>query len=373
MSKVWLGLSRRDQKERLEALPPPLHSAHVTQNVLEVYTLLQTLVLERLSATPLSAISSALTFRPRRRSSSVCCAPSISARSLTRSQSIGAQLGLGRVHIGSHDRNVHVPFDRGPRTMQGTSSRHELRATMRGADAPPVESGAHAKESAAYECTCPYAGQSAAESLVPYAFCNALALVCGAHARLLLLLSQLPTRSLPCASSSLRPAITINAISCARATDHPKRERAEGEGRGLQLQLQVIVTPARAEFTSLWSAVYITYACHTGDSRVANQSARCTLDGEVLVRGECSRAVTQKPRVHPSETHLQLDLRLSDALEGVALRNLHPNKLSCSDLRVHIFFTNRNFTLSEISLGVEELDSGFLGNTVFCSAPNTAS
>ena len=312
MSKVWLGLSHRGQKQRLEAPPPPLHSAPVTQNVLEVYTFHQTLVLEGVRATSLS----------RRRSSSDCCAPSISARSLTRSQSIGAQLGLSRVQLGSNDRNVHVLFDRGPRTMQGTSNRHEFRTTMRGADAPPVESGAHAKESVAYECTGPYAGQSATESLVPCAFCNALALVCGrsTHVRLLLLLRQLQTHSLPCASPSPRPAITINTISCARATDHPKRERADGDGRGLQLTLQVSWTPARAECNSLWSAVDVAYGICTGDCRVANHSNRFLSESKELVRGECSRETVQKLRVHRFDTLVPSSVayQLIDALEGVA-------------------------------------------------------
>ena len=178
---------------------------------------------------------------------------------------------------------------------QGTSNRHELRATMPGADAPPVESGAHAKESAAYECTCPDAGRSAAKSLVPCAFCNALALVCGAHARLLLLLRQLQICSLPSASPSPRPAITIStAISCASATDHPKRERANGDGRGLQLPIQVSWTTTRTECNSLWSAVDVTYRSCTGDCRVANQSSRYLSEGKELVRGECSRETVQK-------------------------------------------------------------------------------
>ena len=324
MSQAWLRLSLGDQMGLLDALPPPFwrcgghtffrshqhvhSSARVAQNVLDVYTCTypQTPVLEGVAVTPFFGTPSVHTFRPR--SVSVSCAASISALSRTRSQSIGAELEVNNAQLGSRKRNVHVHFDRGPRATRRTSNRHDLQTTMRGDNTPPLDSGAHANE---YTCTFSYSDQAKHEKRLP-------------------LLERKPhTRDLPYAFPSPLPAIISTAISCARATAHPKRG-ADGEGSrdgcDLQRQLHLSVPPARAQCISLRSAVDITYDSRTGGD--SNQSARCTLDGHVHVRGECSRKMIRKLfryRVHRYEAiaitssfAFILDLRLCAGLEGVA-------------------------------------------------------
>ena len=327
MSQVWLRLSLRDQISLLDALPPPLHSAaHVAQNVLDVYTCTcpQTLVMEGVTVTPILQTPSAHTFRPR--FASVSCAASISVRSLAQSQSIGAELEGNSAPLGSRDRNVHVHFDRGPRATWRASNRHHLRTTMRGNGTPLIESRALTNEYA-----CRYAEQSAAERFVSFASCIALGLVDGSHVLLLLILRALHICDLRCSFPLPRSAFAISAIGCAHSTDHPTSGgRADRDGShnrcGLQRQLPFSVTPASAAYTSLRSAVDITYDSRTGGD--SNQSARCTLDGHVHVRGECSRKMIRKLfryRVHRYEAiaitssfAFILDLRLCAGLEGVA-------------------------------------------------------